>query len=55
MQQDVLQAQMERTKIVPEVTMHHQQMGQAQAHLTVCSIATRDLRTLSRKIWSKTR
>lgn len=33
MQQDVLQAQVERTKIVREVTMHHQQMGQAQAHL----------------------
>ena len=33
MQQDVLQAQVERTKIVREITMHHQQMGQAQAHL----------------------
>lgn len=33
MQQDVLQAQVERTKIVREVTMHHQQMGQVQAHL----------------------
>ena len=33
MQQDVLQAQVERTKIVREVTMHHQQMGQLQAHL----------------------
>src|SRR6266536_3531955 len=33
MKQDVLQAQVERTKIVREITMHHQQMGQAQAHL----------------------
>jgi cobalt-zinc-cadmium efflux system outer membrane protein len=33
MQQDVLQAQVERTKIVREITMHHQQMGQLQAHL----------------------
>jgi outer membrane protein TolC len=33
MQQDVLQAQVERTKIVREITMHHQQMGQIQAHL----------------------
>ncbi|NYF90017.1 TolC family protein [Tunturiibacter empetritectus] len=33
MQQDVLQAQMNRTKIVKEITMHHQQMGQIQAHL----------------------
>ena len=33
MQQDVLQAQVNRTKIVKEVTMHHQQMGQIQAHL----------------------
>lgn len=33
MQQDVLQAQVNRTKIVKEITMHHQQMGQAQAHL----------------------
>ncbi|WP_353069080.1 TolC family protein [Tunturibacter empetritectus] len=32
-QQDVLQAQMNRTKIVKEITMHHQQMGQIQAHL----------------------
>src|SRR6266849_6665348 len=32
MQQDVLQAQVERTKIVREITMHHQQMGQVQAH-----------------------
>jgi outer membrane protein, heavy metal efflux system len=33
MQQDVLQAQVERTKIVREITMHHQQIGQLQAHL----------------------
>ncbi len=33
MQQDVLQAQVNRTKIVKELTMHHQQMGQIQAHL----------------------
>jgi cobalt-zinc-cadmium efflux system outer membrane protein len=33
MQQDVLQAQVNRTKIVKEITMHHQLMGQAQAHL----------------------
>src|SRR6202045_3729300 len=33
MQQDVLQAQVNRTKIVHEITMHHQQMGQVQAHL----------------------
>ena len=33
MQQDVLQAQVNRTKIVKEITMHHQQMGQVQASL----------------------
>ena len=33
MQQDVLQAQVNRTRIVKEITMHHQQMGQTQAHL----------------------
>jgi cobalt-zinc-cadmium efflux system outer membrane protein len=33
MQQDVLQAQVSRTKIVKEITMHHQVMGQVQAHL----------------------
>jgi cobalt-zinc-cadmium efflux system outer membrane protein len=32
MQQDVLQAQVNRTRIVKEITMHHQQMGQVQAH-----------------------
>ena len=33
MQQDVLRAQVSRTKIVKEITMHHQLMGQTQAHL----------------------
>jgi len=33
MQQDVLRAQVNRTKIVKEITMHHQLMGQVQAHL----------------------
>lgn len=33
MQQDLLQAQVQRTKIVREITMHHQGMGQIQAHL----------------------
>jgi outer membrane protein, heavy metal efflux system len=33
MQQDVLQAQVNRTKVVREITMHHQEMGQIQAHL----------------------
>ena len=33
MQQDVLQAQVNRTKIVKEITMHHQLMGQVQARL----------------------
>jgi cobalt-zinc-cadmium efflux system outer membrane protein len=33
MQQDVLLAQVNRTKIVKEITMHHQQMGQVQADL----------------------
>jgi outer membrane protein, heavy metal efflux system len=33
MQQDVLQAQINRTKLVKEITMHHQQMEQVQAHL----------------------
>src|SRR5271156_635869 len=33
MQQDVLQAQVNRTKLVKEITMHHPQMGQIQAHL----------------------
>ncbi|MFC5861840.1 TolC family protein [Acidicapsa dinghuensis] len=33
LQQDVLEAQLNRTKIVREITMHHEQMGQIQAHL----------------------
>ena len=33
MQQDVLEAQLDRTKIVREITMHHQEMWQLQAHL----------------------
>lgn len=33
MQQDVLEAQVNRTKLVREITIHHQQMGQIQAHL----------------------
>jgi cobalt-zinc-cadmium efflux system outer membrane protein len=33
MQQDVLQAQVNRTRIVKEITMHHQQMGEVQAYL----------------------
>ena len=33
MQQDVLEAQVNRTKMVREITMHHQQMGHLQAQL----------------------
>ncbi len=33
MQEDVLQAQIERTKMVREITLRHQQMGQIEAHL----------------------
>lgn len=33
LQADVLQAQVERTKLVREITMHHEQMGQIEAHL----------------------
>ena len=33
MQQDVLQAQVNRTKIVKKITMHHEKMGEIQAHL----------------------
>lgn len=40
MQQDVLEAQVNRTKIVREITMHHQQMWQVQAHLK--SLLNRD-------------
>ncbi len=51
MQQDVLQAQVERTRIVREITMHHQQMWRVQAHLkglldrdqTSADIVTEDL------------
>ncbi len=40
MQQDVLEAQVNRTRIVREITMHHQQMGMVQAHLK--SLLNRD-------------
>src|SRR5215469_16249754 len=43
MQQDVLEAQLNRTKIVREITMHHEQMGQLQAHLK--SLLNRDQAT----------
>ena len=33
MQQDILQAQIERTNLLREVTMHHQEMAMVQAHL----------------------
>ena len=33
MQQDVLQAQVNRTKIVKKITMHHEKMGEIQARL----------------------
>jgi|SRR6185312_13508834 len=33
MQQDILEAQLDRTRIVKEITMHHQEMGELQAHL----------------------
>lgn len=33
MQQDVLEAQVNRTRIVREITMHHEQMEQLEAHL----------------------
>jgi outer membrane protein TolC len=33
MQQDILEAQIERTNLVRELTMHHQEMGMVQAHL----------------------
>lgn len=39
-QQDVLEAQVKRTKIVHEITMHHQQMWMVQAHLK--SLLNRD-------------
>jgi outer membrane protein, heavy metal efflux system len=40
MQQDVLETQVNRSKIVREITMHHEQMGQLQAHLK--SLLNRD-------------
>lgn len=40
MQQDVLQAQIDRTEIVKKITMNSEQMGQAQAHLK--SLLNRD-------------
>jgi outer membrane protein TolC len=33
LQAEVLQAQVERTKLIREITMHHEQMGQIEAHL----------------------
>jgi outer membrane protein TolC len=33
MQQDILQAQIQRTDLLRKVTMHHQEMGTTQAHL----------------------
>lgn len=33
MQDDILQAQIERTNLLREITMHHQEMGTIQAHL----------------------
>ena len=33
MQQDILQAQIERTNLLREITMHHQEMATVQAHL----------------------
>ena len=58
MQQDVLEAQVNRTKIVREITMHHQQMGQLQAHLkgllnrdqTSPDIVTEDLNEIPLKL-----
>ena len=52
LQEGVLQAQVERTKIVREITMHHQQMGQIEANLkgllhrdqSSADIVTEDLR-----------
>jgi outer membrane protein TolC len=60
MQHDVLEAQVNRTKIVREITMHHQQMGQVQAHLkgllnrdqTSPDIVTEDLRESQLKLGS---
>lgn len=33
LQAEVLQAQVERTKLIREITMHHEQIGQIEAHL----------------------
>ncbi len=33
LQADVLQAQVQRTKLLREITLHHEQMGQIEAHL----------------------
>src|SRR5215470_5916488 len=60
MQQDVLEAQVNRTKIVREITMHHQQVGQVQAHLkgllnrdqTSPDIVTEDLSETQLKLGS---
>src|SRR5580698_4786257 len=60
MQQDVLEAQVNRTKMVREITMHHQQMGQLQAHLkgllnreqTSPDIVTEDLNETPLKLHS---
>ena len=61
MQQNVLEAQVNRTKIVREITMHHQQMGQIQAHLkglldrdqTSPDIVTEDLNETPLKLRSE--
>lgn len=60
MQQDVLEAQVNRTKLVREITMHHLQMGQVQAHLksllnraqTSADIVTEDLHETQLKLGS---
>src|SRR6185437_14182857 len=60
MQQDVLEAQVNRTKIVKEMTMHHQEMGKLQADLkellnrdqSSTDIATEDLRETPMKLTS---
>lgn len=60
MQQDVLEAQVNRTKIVKEITMHHQEMGKLQADLkgllnrdqSSPDIATENLRETPMKLTS---
>lgn len=60
MQQDVLEAQVNRTKIVKEITMHHQEMGKLQAELkgllnrdqSSPDIVTEDLRETPLKLTS---